>query len=252
AHRRYRWPDLLAVHRFDRRRDHRSHGGQADPSDRRGRRPARGDRQDPRLGRPWPVGARHPRHHPGHGRGGWGRCHELVTRPVTTDAPPGTRWSRAVVVAAFLAVHGFYTWMAVADPGVGFGDVGLYQYWAWDGLENGVWPLRDFPWVYPALALVPVTLPGFVSTLEWEPYTAAWMALVTALNAVATVALARRATLGALWWIAFLAFLGPVAFGRIDAIVVPLAICGLVFSATRPRVAAVLLTVGAWIKVAPG
>ncbi|MDQ2624599.1 MAG: DUF2029 domain-containing protein, partial [Actinomycetota bacterium] len=175
-----------------------------------------------------------------------------MTRPVTTDAPPGTRWSRAVVVAAFLAVHGFYTWMAVADPGVGFGDVGLYQYWAWDGLENGVWPVRDFPWVYPALALVPVTLPGFVSTLEWEPYTAAWMALVTALNAVATVALARRATLGALWWIAFLAFLGPVAFGRIDAIVVPLAICGLLFSATRPRVAAVLLTVGAWIKVAPG
>src|SRR5690606_33169223 len=50
----------------------------------------------------------------------------------------------------------------------------------------------------------------------------------------------------------FLAFLGPVAFGRIDAIIVPLAIGGLLLAAQRPRVAAVLLTVGAWIKVAPG
>ncbi len=170
----------------------------------------------------------------------------------TPDAPPGTLWSRAVVCAAFLLVHAFYWRDGIVDPGVGFGDVGLYQYWAWDGLENGVWPVLDFPWVYPALAIVPVTLPGFVSTVEWGPYMAAWLALVTALNAVATVALVRRAWLGAVWWIAFLALLGPVAFGRIDAIVVPIAIVALLLAASRPRAAAVLLTVGAWIKVAPG
>jgi len=142
--------------------------------------------------------------------------------------------------------------MAVTNPGVGYGDVGLYQWWAWDGLENDHWPLRDFAWVYPALAVIPVTLPGLVSTLEWEPFMAAWMVMVTVLNGVAVIALVRRAVLGALWWVAFLAFLGPVAFGRIDAIVAPFAICGLLAAARRPRLAAVLVTVGAWIKVAPG
>lgn len=168
------------------------------------------------------------------------------------DSPPGTLWSRAVVCAAFVLVHAYYWRAAILDPGVGFGDVGLYQFWAWDGLENGVWPVLDFPWVYPALAIVPVTLPGLASTLEWEPYMAAWLALVTALNAVATVALVRRAWLGAIWWITFLALHGPVAFGRIDAIVVPIAIVALLLALSRPRAAAVLLTVGAWIKVAPG
>lgn len=151
-----------------------------------------------------------------------------------------------------LAVHAFFWRLAVTDPGVGFGDVGLYQLWAWDGLENGRWPVLDFPWVYPALALVPVTVPGLVSVGEWEGYAHGWMALVTLLNTGATLALARRTRLGALWWLAFLALLGPVAFGRLDAVVVPLAIVGLLVASARPRVASVLLTLGAWVKVAPG
>src|SRR5690606_38487724 len=110
----------------------------------------------------------------------------------------------------------------------------------------------DVPSVYPALAVLPVTLPGLASTIDWEPYAAAWMGLVTALNAVATVALVRRSWLGAMWWIAFLALLGPVAFGRLDAIAVPFAIVALVLAIGRPRLAAALLTIGAWIKVAPG
>ena len=49
----------------------------------------------------------------------------------------------------------------------------------------------------------------------------------------------------------FLAVLGPIALGRIDAVTVPLAITGLLWAAGRPRVAAALLTIGAWVKVWP-
>src|SRR5690606_31964060 len=133
ADRRYRWSDLPAVHRLHRGRDHRPDGRPPDRPDRGGRRPALEDRQDPRLGRPRPVGARHPRLRADLHRRGGERL-ERVPRRDAAGAPPGTAWSRAVVFAAFLAVHGLSTWMAVTNPGVGYGDVGLYQWWAWDAL----------------------------------------------------------------------------------------------------------------------
>jgi hypothetical protein len=51
--------------------------------------------------------------------------------------------------------------------------------------------------------------------------------------------------------VAFLALLGPIALGRIDAVTVPFAIVGLLFAAGRPRLAAALLTIATWIKVWP-
>ena len=66
-----------------------------------------------------------------------------------------------------------------------------------------------------------------------------------------TARLSRTRRIAAWWWVGFLALLGPIALGRIDAVTVPLAITGLLFAAGRPRVAAVLLTVGAWVKVWP-
>ena len=81
--------------------------------------------------------------------------------------------------------------------------------------------------------------------------------MVVLLDAVAfaillgTRRLARTRRIAAWWWLGFLALLGPIAFGRIDAITVPLAITGLLWAAGRPRVAAALLTIGAWIKVWP-
>jgi len=61
----------------------------------------------------------------------------------------------------------------------------------------------------------------------------------------------RARTRAAWWWIAFLALLGPIALGRIDALSVPLAVAGLLAVVTRPALAAVLLTIGAWVKVWP-
>ena len=173
-----------------------------------------------------------------------------------TRCPPATHWadSRRALWATFVAVH---VWLALVGivllPRRAFYDVDLYRHWIWLGLNGGPWPVLDGPSVYPAGALVPMLVPTVISTTSAAGYALGWCALVTALDAVAVRALARRGgARGAWWWIGFLVLLGPVAMGRTDAIVNPLVIVALLVAARRPRVAAVLVTVGAWIKVAPG
>ena len=78
--------------------------------------------------------------------------------------------------------------------------------------------------------------------------------MVTALDVAALVVLLRRprGLAGGWWWTAFLLLLGPVGMGRLDAVVVPMVLVALLWALDRPAVASFLLTVGAWIKVAPG
>ncbi|MFI2753718.1 glycosyltransferase 87 family protein [Cellulomonas sp. P22] len=144
-----------------------------------------------------------------------------------------------------------------------FNDVDLYRYWMQLGFAQGAWPTVTGGWVYPAAAALPMAIAGLVTTASAAGYLAAWLVLVAALDAVAVVALLRARTVdgtpplvdpvrGAWWWLAFVAALGPVALGRLDAVVAPLVVMALVVAARRPRVAAALLTLGAWIKVAPG
>lgn len=57
---------------------------------------------------------------------------------------------------------------------------------------------------------------------------------------------------GAWWWLAFIALLGPVAIGRLDAIAAALMVVALLAAWRRPAVASALVTFGAWVKVAPG
>lgn len=189
-----------------------------------------------------------------------------ATRP--TAAP--TAWRRVRDVAArtpavwvaFAAVHLWIAWCGVlAMPNRVFWDLSLYRYWVADGLVNGHWPVLDESWVYPAGALVPLVLVGwsargltaFGLTVD-EAFATVWTVMVTALNVVAARGLLRRpgGRVAVWWWVGFLAALGPVAVGRLDALVPPLVVLALLAVAERPRLAAVLLTVGAWIKVAPG
>lgn len=148
-----------------------------------------------------------------------------------------------------------HLWLAflgvVVVPAEAFYDVDLYRWWAYLALERGHWPVLDEPWVYPAGALVPMLLPALGSTASTVGYALGWCAMVTALDGAALAVLLRRTgrTVGGWWWLGFLVLLGPVAMGRLDAVVAPLMVVALVAS---PRVASVLLTVGAWIKVAPG
>jgi len=63
---------------------------------------------------------------------------------------------------------------------------------------------------------------------------------------------ARDPAVGAWWWLAFVLLLGPVAVGRLDAVVAPVVVVALAVALRQPAVASALLTLGAWIKVAPG
>jgi len=113
-----------------------------------------------------------------------------------------------------------------------------------------------------------LVLDNYRSTLDWwlvpiakwlrrvEPDTFTWLSLVMVVDAAAfafVIAFGRdpRVARVGWWWLAFLTLLGPVALGRIDAITVPIAIVGMLLLGAAPRVAAVLLTIAAWIKVWP-
>ncbi|KRC58518.1 hypothetical protein ASE14_18225 [Agromyces sp. Root81] len=163
--------------------------------------------------------------------------------------------TRAALWTGFVLVHAALIWLNLAAVGYPLGDVtAVYRVWAENAAHGWLRMGIDAPWVYPILAFAPMTVAlAFGSAL----YAQTWLAMVTLLNAIAFGVLIGRARLSrprrlaAWWWLGFLALLGPIAFGRIDAITVPFAITGLLWAAGRPRVAAVLLTVGAWIKVWP-
>ncbi len=148
-------------------------------------------------------------------------------------------------------------------PAQTFWDVDLYRWWMWQGLNDATWPVLDGPWVYPVGALVPMLTAATGGTDSTTGYALAWSLWVTAFNAVGLVALLHaprvvghrhieRTTAGAWWWVGFTALLGPVAMGRLDAVVAPLVVGALVVALRRPRMAAALLTAGAWVKAAPG
>lgn len=171
-----------------------------------------------------------------------------------------------------MLVHGWITYVGtVLIPARAFWDLDLYRWWMWQGLHQGVWPVLDGDWVYPAGAVLPMLLPALVDAVGTQPYAVAWSALVTALDAGAVGVLLRGAraaagpgvrgvvvpsrrdpAVGAWWWLAFVLLLGPVAVGRLDAVVAPVVVVALTVALRHPAVASALLTAGAWIKVAPG
>jgi hypothetical protein len=172
-------------------------------------------------------------------------------------ATPG-RTMRIALWAAFLAVHAGLTWIGVVYiPGRAFYDVDLYRWWMDLGLHHGHWPVLDSTWVYPAGAIAPMLLPALGTATSTPGYALGWCLLVTALDACAVAALLARTgrAIGAWWWVAYLALLGPVGVGRLDAIIVPLMVIGLVAAAgSSPahRAASVWFAIGAWVKVVPG
>jgi len=109
-------------------------------------------------------------------------------------------------------------------------------------------------WVYPLLALAPM----YLATLAgMQNYVVSWLVVVTILDLIAFAILIRGAhrpaprAIAAWWWIAALVALGPITLGRIDSVVTPIAILGLLVVLTRPALAGVLLAIGTWIKVWP-
>lgn len=162
---------------------------------------------------------------------------------------------RAPLWVAFGLVHAVLVAINLSGAGNALGDVTLvYRVWAETAQHGWVRMGIDVGWVYPILAFAPMTA-ALAFGSEW--YGTTWLAMVTLLDAIAFAlllgagGLSRRRRAAAWWWVAFLALLGPIALGRIDAVTVPFAIVGLLFAAGRPRLAAALLTIAAWIKVWP-
>lgn len=191
--------------------------------------------------------------------------------------------SRAALWTAFVAVHAWIGYVGtVLIPTKAFWDVDLYRWWMWQGLHEGVWPVLSGDWVYPAGAVLPMLAPALVvDAVDTRAYAVAWTVLVAGANAAAVGVLLRGAraaavparttddgrgavrgvvvgppghdpAVGAWWWLAFVLLLGPVAVGRLDAVVAPVVVAALTLALRRPAVASALLTAGAWIKVAPG
>lgn len=175
------------------------------------------------------------------------------------------RWTAAApaVWAAFLVVHVLVAlagWMLPSQP---MGDVVLvYLPWSSSALGGGAVVGITEPWVYPQLALLPMLaahLPAaaLVGVGAEAAYLIGWAVLVTVADLLAFGALvgrgrrAARVVAGAFWAAAIL-LLGPVGMYRIDAVVVPLAIVGSLWLVRHPALGAVMLTLGAWIKIWPG
>lgn len=162
---------------------------------------------------------------------------------------------RAVLWVAFVLVHVVVAALGWMLPNQPMGDVYLvYEPWSRQALNGtGIVGVTE-AWVYPGLALVPMVL---AHAFTWiAGYTAAWAIFVALCNALAFALLVGRGrsrgrVAGAWFWLGYLLLLGPIGMYRIDAVTVPLAIAGLLFVAGRSRVGAVLLTIGAWIKIWP-
>ncbi len=172
-----------------------------------------------------------------------------ITAPLRSFAQ-----SPLVLWAAFILTHLWLGALNLYGPGMPFGDVTMvYKFWMAEALESNYWVGIDGSWVYPIVALVPMLLSR---ALGPELFAGTWLSLVSILDIVAFGVLSgwgrtRRNFAAGWWWVAFLMLLGPIAVGRIDSITAPMAIVGVLLIVTRPRAAAVILTVATWIKVWP-
>lgn len=171
-------------------------------------------------------------------RAGWMR---VVSHPVTL-------W------IAFVLVHFWLGFLALYSPGNPFGDVSYtYKFWVQHGLLSGQWVGIGTAWVYPIVALVPMLISYAFGP---ELYVSTWLSLVMLIDAGAFAVLSglgrdRRRAVAGWWWLGFLVLLGSIAVGRVDSIAIPLAIAGVLVLAAAPRLATVLITLAAWIKVWP-
>ena len=137
-----------------------------------------------------------------------------------------------------------------------FNDVNLYGYWV-DQVNGGQGLLGvSEPWVYPFLAFAPMAVAKWLGA--GFGIQTGWIVLVGVLHLVALSAVVdwgragKAAFRAAGLYLVYLALLGPVAIGRIDAIAAFFALLGVVqLHQNRTRLAMSLFTIGAWIKIWP-
>ena len=135
-------------------------------------------------------------------------------------------------------------------------DINLYDYWA-NNVLNGQGILGvNVPWVYPFVALVPILLAKIIGTTTGM--LTGWLILIFLMNLIGVSAVVdwgregKAAFRAAGYYLVFLAMLGPVAIGRIDAAATFLAILGMVqVYRDRVKLATAFFSLGAWVKIWP-
>jgi hypothetical protein len=154
---------------------------------------------------------------------------------------------------AFVHVY-FLGWMAsFFILGNTFSDTEQYRQWAMNGYNPADLNGTISPWVYPVLAQIPIFLANIAGP---GPYLLVWTLIITALNAAGLLILTRgaRRTTGiapAWWWVFFTMFMGYLSFARVEGITAPIVLVALLYAATRPVAAGILLSIATWIKVWP-
>ncbi|MFF1571886.1 hypothetical protein ACFVWR_04005 [Leifsonia sp. NPDC058292] len=182
----------------------------------------------------------------------------MGTEPAPDPAPETTSARRVLrspfaLWIAFLLVHILIGFLSLHSVGMPLGDVFLvYKPWAQLAAQGTSVVGVQTDWVYPLVAIVPIMLPLLLGA---DNYTGGWLTLVLLVDAAAFALLVigrdPRRIAAAWWWLVFLALLGPIAVGRLDAISVALAIVGLLWLTMHERAAIVVLTLATWIKVWP-
>lgn len=159
------------------------------------------------------------------------------------------------LVFAFLAVHAvfFMSLLPAILTGQTLGDLPLYRTWAEHSRQLAEMPGISGPWVYPFGALLPILLSNLLGPYHFQ---LVWFLLTLVLNAIAVAALSsfgrnRNGIKAAWWFLAVTLVLSPVALLRLEGIVAPLVVVALVILGRQPALAAVMLALGAWIKVWP-
>ncbi|WP_066293997.1 glycosyltransferase family 87 protein [Arthrobacter sp. B6] len=163
------------------------------------------------------------------------------------NSPAGLLWGYLLIHLAFLLFS-----LAFSLRGAALGDTAIYRDWMLSGFSDNPTGGPSAS-VYPILAVVPMALAGAAGP---GLYFSGWVLMVTVLNGLAIGTLTQwgrrqEAIRAAWWWLVFLSVLGFVGFSRVDGVTAPIVLIALAFGVSAPFTAAVLLSIGTWIKVWP-
>ncbi|MEY3845806.1 MAG: hypothetical protein RJA66_73 [Actinomycetota bacterium] len=176
-------------------------------------------------------------------------------------------WGRFLLSSKFLrlvalwfgviVVHLWLIFEAQQNPQTApFNDVNLYGFWAEQSSLNHSLLGINAAWVYPFVAMVPIYLAQLIGGANG--ILTGWLMLIGAMNFIGLSALVdwgnagKSAFRSAAYYLVFIALLGPVAIGRIDAAATFFAILGLIqVSRDRIQLGMTFFTLGAWIKIWP-
>lgn len=164
------------------------------------------------------------------------------------NSPRGLLWGFVVIHLVFLVFAA-----VLSLRGEAFSDTFIYRDWALAGFNDANLSGGPSPWVYPILALIPM---GLAAVAGPGPFFFLWVLLTTLLNGWAVLKLTDRgrrqeAIPAAWWWLVFVFLMGWLGFARVDGLTAPIVLVALVYGATRPFVASILLSVATWVKVWP-